>query len=254
MENRVRDAWRQNQCAINGWLCVPSAFSAELMMQTECDSLCIDLQHGLIDYRDAVVMMQAMDVRRVSPLVRVPWNEPGIIMKCLDAGAIGIVCPMVNTRADAEQFVSACRYPPLGIRSSGPVRAQLVYGDEYQADANTGVIAFAQIETAQALDNLESILAVPGLDAVYIGSSDLAISMGYVPGIERSEPQLLEAIDHILERSKYHRVRAAIHCSGPAHAKRMMGKGFDLVTALTDSRLILQGGKQAMAELRSQGQ
>jgi len=177
-ENKLRTIWKQGGCVINGWLSVPSSFSAEVMAHTGWDSLCIDTQHGMIDFQTAFSMMQAISTTGVTPIVRVPWNEPAAIMKCLDAGAFGVICPMINTRADAERLVATCRYPPAGFRSCGPTRAALYGGGDYQAKANETIVVFAMIETAEAVANLDSILSTPGLDAIFIGPNDLAISMG----------------------------------------------------------------------------
>ena len=129
-----------------------------------------------------VQCFQAMGRHPVTPLVRVPWNEPGIVGKVLDGGAMGVICPMVNTRAEAEAFVAACRYPPAGQRSNGPIRAAM-YGEAgiYQKTANDEILVIPMIETQEALDNLEAILDVPGIDMIYIGPSDLGFSLGLPP-------------------------------------------------------------------------
>ena len=139
--NRLRDN-RAKQCgSINGWLAIPHAFSAETMAHQGWDSLTLDMQHGLIDYAAAVNMLTAIASTDTAALVRVPWLDPGIIMRMLDAGAGGIICPMVNSAADAERFVSAMRYPPLGQRSFGPIRALLHYGADYAEHANRDTLA-----------------------------------------------------------------------------------------------------------------
>ncbi|MCH7735699.1 MAG: hypothetical protein IH961_10865 [Chloroflexi bacterium] len=167
-QNRLREIWGGGGHSINGWLGIPSSYSAEVMAHQGWDSLVVDLQHGVVDYQTAVTMLQAVSTTDVVPMARVPWLEPGIIMKMLDAGCYGIICPMVNTRAEAEAFVGACRYAPDGYRSYGPVRATLYAGADYQANANATVLALAMIETAKALENLDEIVSVPGLDGVYI--------------------------------------------------------------------------------------
>jgi len=164
-ENRIKRLWEEGKAALNGWLAIPNVFSAETMAHAGCDALTIDMQHGVVDYGPAVSMLTAISTTSVAPVVRVPWLDPGIVMKMLDAGAYGIICPMVNTRADAERFVSAMRYPPRGSRSFGPIRAVLHAGADYPQHANETVIAFAMIETRQALDNLDEILSVVGLEA-----------------------------------------------------------------------------------------
>ncbi len=163
--NNIRAVWERGECVVNGWLAIPSAFSAEVMAHCGWDSLCVDIQHGMVDYQTATTMMQAISTTSVTPIVRVPWNDPAIIMKCLDAGAYGIVCPMINSVEDALRFAGACRYPPMGYRSLGPIRAQLYGGSDYAAKANEEIVAFAMIETTPGLENLDSILKVEGLMA-----------------------------------------------------------------------------------------
>jgi len=158
-ENPLRRIWAEGRAAVNGWLAIPSSFSAETMAHQGWDSLTVDMQHGVVDYQTAVTMLAAISTTDVTPLVRVPWLDPGIIMKMLDAGAYGVICPMVNTVADAETLVGACRYPPAGRRSFGPIRALLYAGADYPKHANETVIAFAMIETQEALDNLDQQIA-----------------------------------------------------------------------------------------------
>jgi 4-hydroxy-2-oxoheptanedioate aldolase len=188
-ENRLRTLWAQDQAAVNGWLAVPNAFSAEVMAHQGWDTLTIDLQHGVIDYAAMVGMLQAISTTPTVPIVRVPWLEPGIVMKALDAGAYGVIAPMVNTREDAQKLVAWTHYAPQGTRSFGPVRALLYGGADYPAQANRTIVAFAMIETAQALDNLDAILSVEGLDAVYIGPSDLSLALGCKPVFDDVEPR-----------------------------------------------------------------
>ncbi|MEO5772370.1 MAG: aldolase/citrate lyase family protein, partial [Burkholderiaceae bacterium] len=162
-ENRLRTLWQNDQAAVNGWLAIPNSFSAEVMAHQGWDTLTIDLQHGVIEYAAMVPMLQAISTTPTVPIVRVPWLEPGIIMKSLDAGAYGLICPMVNSREDAQKFVAWSSYAPKGTRSFGPIRALLYGGADYAAEANDTVVRFAMIETAQALENLDAILSVEGL-------------------------------------------------------------------------------------------
>src|SRR4029450_8382737 len=182
--NRLRTLWQTGGAAVNGWLAIPNGFSAETMAQQGWDTLTIDLQHGVVDYQAMVGMLQAISTTSVVPVWRVPWLEPGILMKTLDAGAYAVICPMVNTREDAQRLVAYTHYAPQGTRSFGPVRATLYGGADYFQHANRTIVTFAMIETGQALDNLDSILSVGGLDAVYIGPSDLSISLGCKPSFD----------------------------------------------------------------------
>lgn len=250
-ENRIRTLWRQDKAVVNGWLGIPCGFSAEIMAHQGWDSLTIDLQHGLVGYSDALPMLQAISTTETVPLARVPWLEPGIVMKMLDAGCYGIICPMINTRADAESLVSACRYAPLGRRSFGPARALLYAGADYQTHANETVLAIAMIETKEALDNLDAIMSTPGLDGIYVGPSDLGLSLGYTPTLDPSEPRVIEAIETILASARKHGVGPGIHCGSTAGAKRMIELGFRLVTIQSDTRFLASTAKQAVDEMRT---
>lgn len=250
-ENKLRTIWKQGGCVVNGWLAVPSSFCAEVMAHTGWDSLCIDIQHGMVDFQTAISMMQAISTTSVTPIVRVPWNEPGIIMKCLDAGAYGVICPMINTRADAERLVATCHYPPAGFRSCGPTRAALYGGSDYLAKANETIVAFAMIETAEALANVDSILGTPGLDAIFIGPNDLAISMGLPNSLDPTESKVADAITQILAACKRHGVKAGIHTGSAANAKAMIAKGFDFVTILSEARILAQAASALVADVKA---
>lgn len=249
--NRLRQIWQEGRTAVNGWLAIANPFSAEVMAHQGWDTLTIDMQHGVVDYAGMVGMLQAISTTETVPLVRVPWLEPGILMKTLDAGAYGVICPMVNSADDAAKLVAYTTYAPRGTRSFGPVRALLYAGQDYPQHADSTVVRFAMIETAQALDNLDAILAVEGLDAVYIGPSDLSLALGCAPTFDEVEPPVAQAIDHILARAKAHGVRAAVHNGTPAYARARAAKGFDLVTVSSDARLMAAGAQQLLAAMRA---
>jgi 4-hydroxy-2-oxoheptanedioate aldolase len=251
--NRLRTLWKQDQAAVNGWLAVPNSFSAEVMAHQGWDTLTIDLQHGVIDYAAMVTMLQAISTTPTVPVVRVPWLEPGIIMKSLDAGAYAVICPMVNTREDAQKLVAWTHYAPRGTRSFGPVRASMYGGPDYPQHANDTIVAFAMIETAQALDNLDAILSVEGLDAVYIGPSDLSLALGCKPDFDHPEPKAAQAIEHILDRAKAHGVVAGIHNGVPEVALARAAKGFRFVTVSSDARLMAAGSQQILSAMRAPG-
>ncbi len=249
--NALRTLWNQGRAAVNGWLAIPDSFSAETMAHQGWDSLTIDLQHGVVDYPAMVCMLQAISTTPVVPVVRVPWLEPGILMKALDAGAYGVICPMINTREDAQRLVAFTHYAPRGTRSFGPIRASLYGGADYPRHADDTIVAFAMIETAQALDNLDAILSVEGLDAIYIGPSDLSLSLGCKPEFDAVEPKAAEAIDHILERARAHGVVAGIHNGTPEVALARVAKGFQFVTVGSDVRLIAAGAQQIVRAMRA---
>ncbi|MCY1210569.1 5-keto-4-deoxy-D-glucarate aldolase [compost metagenome] len=250
-ENRIRKMWAAGQAVVNGWLSIPSAFAAETMAHQGWDSLTIDLQHGALDYADALALLTAISTTDTVPVVRVPWNEPGILMKVLDAGAYGVICPMVNNRADAERLVAATRYPPLGTRSFGPIRGLLYGGADYAQHANGTVVVLAMIETRQGLENLDEILSVDGLDGVYIGPSDLSLALGCRPAFDDVDPPVAQAIEHVVARARAHGRVAGIHNGAPAAALRRIGQGFGFVTVSSDARLMAAGAQQVMAEMRA---
>jgi len=249
-ENRLRKIWAAGGAAINGWCAIPHAFAAETMAHQGWDSLTIDIQHGVVDYQAAVNMMTAISTTDTVPMVRVPWLEPGILMKVLDGGAYAVICPMINTREDAERLVAYTHYPPKGTRSFGPIRGLLYGGPDYPKYANETIVVFAMIETRQGLDNLEEILKVPGLDAVYIGPSDLSLALGCTPTFDDVDKPAAEAIDYVLAKAKEHGVVAGIHNGTPEFALRRIEKGFQFVTIASDARLIASGSQQVLGKMR----
>ena len=248
--NGVREIWASGKAVVNSWLGLPNSFSAEVMAHMGFDSLVVDMQHGMIDYTMMVPMLQAISTTNTVPLVRVPWNDPAHIQKALDAGAYGIICPMVNNQAEAEKFVSSMRYAPLGSRSSGPIRASIYGGADYHAKANDIVVALGMIETAEAMANLDEIMSVKGLDAIYVGPSDLSISHGYPPGGDKPDQWMMDALGKILDACKRHKVQPGIHCGAPAYAKKMIEMGFTFVTVGGDNRFMTMGAQACVAEMK----
>lgn len=245
--NGIRQVWSSGNAALNGWLSIANPFSAEIMAEQGYDALTIDLQHGLVGYETATMMLQTMRASGVTPMVRVPWLDAGHIMKALDAGAYGIICPMINTGEDAAQFVSYMRYPPHGVRSFGPTRAVFSAGADYGQNADRETICLAMIETAEAMQNLDAIVSTPGLDGVYIGPADLTLGLTgkkYRTGFDREEPEMVEAIKRIAAAAKNAGIRSALHCGSHEYAAKAVSWGFDLVTVLNDVRL-MAGAAQA---------
>ena len=250
-QQTLRNCWSKGKGAINAWCSIPSAVTAEMMSMSDFDSVTIDMQHGLVDYQIALNMLQVISGSGKTPMVRVPWNEPGIIMKSLDAGALGIICPMINTPEDAISFVGATRYAPVGYRSSGPTRALMVHGPLYHDEANEKIISFAMIETVEALENVEKIAATDGLTGIYIGPSDLSISMGFKPGLDRVEPEMIDAIKKIESACKDNDIKVGIHCLSPSYLKDKLSNGYDLATLASDVRIYAEGISNKMKEARS---
>ncbi len=248
-KNKLKQIWKEGGAAVNGWLNISSSWSAEVMAHAGYDSLVVDFQHGYHTVGDAVQMYQAMSATRVTPMARVPWNDPIYIQRLLDAGAMGIICPMVNTGEECERFVSSTRYFPDGIRSSGPTRPNLVMGSDYVQWANEEIIAMAMIETATALENLDDILSVKGLDAIYIGPGDLGMTL-CVEGRDTTDPIQLAAYDKILAACKQHGIVAGLHTGSAEYARKMVALGFQFVTINTDSGLLLKMAQQTLSQFR----
>ena len=249
-ENKVKSIWKAGGAVVNGWLGIPSSVSAENMAHAGWDSLVIDMQHGLVDYSSAVPMLQAISTTDTVPMARVPWNLPDLMMKTLDAGAYGIICPMINTRKECEEFVANCRYAPVGRRSFGPTRAIWYSGADYAKHANDTLITMAMIETQQAMDNLDEILTTPHLDAIYVGPADLGLSLVGIAAADPTHETTVAAIRKIVEACKRHNVVAGIHCFAPAYAKEMIKLGYQFVTLASDNALLANMAKQTVAQMR----
>ena len=250
-KNKIKQMMKDGKSVINGWLQIPSTVSAEVMAHQGWDSLTIDMQHGLVDYTNALPMLQTISTTDVTPLARVNWNEPGQIMKILDAGCYGIICPMVSNRNEAEKFVQACMYPPKGYRSFGPVRGLIYGGGDYANHANEEMLKIAMIETKESLEKLDEIMSTPGLDGIYIGPADLSLAIGETPGFDRPEStKVYSEILKILEHAKKNNIFAGIHNATPEYALKMLEKGFDMVTIGADQRFISSGAKNVVEKIK----
>ncbi len=254
IKNKLKQLWADGKPTINGWLSIGNPFVAEIVAAQGYDSIGIDLQHGAVDYQTALAMLQAMRASGIVPIVRVPWLEPGIIMKALDAGAYGVICPMVNTAQQAAEFVNYLRYPPLGSRSFGPTRANFSAGANYAAEANGEILAFAMVETAEAMDNLDAIAATPGLDGIYVGPADLTFSLAQgrlAPAFDREEPEMVEALQKIVAACRKAGIRAALHCGTPDYAARAVEWGFDMTTVSNDVRMLAGAAEASVKKFRA---
>ena len=236
---------------INGWCSIPSTVTVEAMAHQGWDSLTIDMQHGLIDYSNALPMLQTISSTEVTPLARVNWNEPGQIMKILDAGCYGIICPMVSNRKQAEKFVQACLYPSKGYRSFGPIRGLLYGGADYAKQADNEILKLAMIETKEAINKLDEILDTPNLDGIYIGPADLSLAIGEEPGFDKQEnTKAFKEIIRILEAAKKRNLLAGIHNGTVEYAKKMISIGFNLVTIGSDQRFMSAGAKNSIEKIK----
>ena len=251
---RLRECWNSGRCAINGWANLGSPFAVEILASEPFDSITVDMQHGAVDSHSALGALLALGGHDATPLVRIPWLDPAAAMRALDWGAHGLICPMVNTREDAEKLVSYVRYPPQGIRSSGPTRAAVSAWPDYNRRANDEVICLAMVETAEAMRNLEAIVSVPGLDGVYIGPSDLTISMteGRLPaGVDRTEPEMMKEIRRIRDACHEAGIRVGIHCGASEYTVAMIQEGYDLVTISSDTGLLREAIRSAIVAPRA---
>jgi 4-hydroxy-2-oxoheptanedioate aldolase len=242
----------QRQVVYGGWCMIPSAFAAEIMSAAGCDWLCIDLQHGLIDEHAMRTMVQAAAIRDTPVLVRVPWNEPGAIMRALDAGAEGVIVPMVNTAAEARAAAGASRYPPLGYRSWGPLRSGMAQHGFNPALGNEQVLCLVMIETHEAVENVDEILDVPGVDGVFVGPNDLAIShSGANDGAGRSSRDV-EMIGRVAKACERKGLVAGISCTGPEDAHRWNEVGYWMLGLPSDAGLLGNAMARQLASARAE--
>ena len=233
-KNLVKELLMENKVALGTWLALGSPIVAEIISSIGFDWVVIDTEHASIDIETTQSMIQAMSGTATVPMVRVSWNDPALIKRALDAGAYGLVIPMVNTKEEAARAVQASRYPPMGIRSYGGPRVRLYGGDDYFCHANEEIALIVQIEHITAVENIDEILSVEGVDAFFIGPMDLAASMGIKLRLDNPDPRFNEAVDKALEAGKKHNVPGGIFVSGPEAANQRISQGFRLVSLSSD--------------------
>ncbi|SIT49306.1 HpcH/HpaI aldolase/citrate lyase family protein [Paraburkholderia piptadeniae] len=246
----LKEHWARGEPVFGGWAALPCAFGAELMCVPGVDYVCIDQQHGLVEYADMVAMLRAIEGRGVVPVTRVPANVPWIIGKALDAGAQGVVVPMVNNGEEAAAAVAACRYAPKGIRSFGPVRASMVMDTRDISVVGDGVLCFVMVETREAVERIDEIASTPGLDGIYVGPADLALGLGLPPNLDKEEPEHVAAVEKILKACQRHGVVAGIQCGSGKSARKYAERGFGFVTFAKDSNLIPSAMDREVAAAR----
>ncbi|KSV75205.1 hypothetical protein N185_17650 [Sinorhizobium sp. GW3] len=248
--NRIRALWNSDQPAVCNWLQIPATIHAEALAGCGWDGIVIDLQHSPIDITKAMDMIVAIEKGGAEPLVRLQSNNAAEIMKLLDLGAYGVIAPMVETQEQAKAFASAIHYPPSGTRSFGPRRPLLRYGAGYLQQASASIVALAMIETRLGLENLEAILAVDGLDGVFIGPADLALALGCEARPDSNDPIVVEAISEIRSRTRMAGKRIGIYCASAGFARAKLDEGFDLVTMAPDLPALISASRSALAEVR----
>jgi len=241
---RLAGLWEQDRAAFGLWSSTRDAAVAELMAAGPFDYVCVDLQHGHATYSDLPGLLQAMRAADRAPLARVPWNDPASIMRALDVGACGVIVPMVNSAVEAAAAAAACRYPPHGARSWGPMWASVRDdGAPAPLEQDAAVLCLVMVETRAAVDALDEIVRVPGVDGVYIGPNDLALGCGFDRATYRDSPAVDELIEGIVTTCREAGVVAGLHCSDPEMAAHWAGRGVRLLTAGQD--LALLGGAVA---------
>ena len=250
MKNNLLKILESNLPIINTWLSLSNSFTAEAFGKMGWDSITIDMQHGQSDYQSSIPILQSLSSSNSVPMVRVPWSEPGIIMKMLDLGVLGIIAPMINTKEDCEKFVSYCYYPPIGQRSFGPMRAQVAYGSDYYQHANINIVSLAMVETKEAVENLDAILSVPNLTGIYIGPADMSSSYGLQPKFDVREDPVFSNIKMIAKKAKEKGKIAGIHNGSVKYMKEMMEYGFQFTTLLSDFRMMTSHAESLLKELK----
>lgn len=248
--NPLKAAWNEGRAAYGLWSVVPGSVGAEILAEAGADYVCVDQQHGVIDYDSMVPMFQAIRAGEAVPITRVLANDPFLIMKALDAGAWAVIVPLVGSAGDAARAVSACRYPPRGMRSYGPIRAAGVIGSRDPEVLAGEVLCLVMVETREALDRVEEIAATPGLDGIYIGPSDLALSLGLPPTLEVTQREHVEAVRRVWEACHEHGIAAGIHAPSGEWARRPAEAGFDMVTVATDASLLREAALRELAAAR----
>lgn len=241
--NRVKQLWREGVPVVAGWCSTADPYTAEVMARGGFDALILDMQHGMAIGPDrAASWLQVVGQNPdVTPMVRVPWNEPAFIQWVLDAGAMGVIIPMVNNLDDARKAVGACRYPPIGYRSNGPNRARYVNGVDYFERANEEVICLAMMETVEAIESIDKIAKLPGLDGYYIGPTDLAISMDVKPAFDVKDARHVAGVQKVVDVAKANGQVAGIHVGTVEEGVRRFKQGFNLMPICSDIWILAAG-------------
>lgn len=248
-QNPLLDAWTRGEATLGVWCSIASSFTAEEASSLDFDYACVDLQHGVVDYSAMVPMLQAIGLHGTVPVVRVSWPEPWLIMQVLDAGALGVVVPLIETAEQATRAVAACRYPPAGNRSFGPTRAAIAHSTADPTELSR-VACVLMVETERGVANLEEIAGVPGVDAIYIGPSDLALALGLPPRPNGPLDEHEAMIEHIRTTCERHGVVAGIHCASGSVARTRVEQGFSMVTVGSDAALLVAALRSELAEAR----
>jgi len=246
----VRACWSAGETAFAAWLTLDSPAAAAAVASAGFDAVVVDLQHGHATLDGLPHLLAAIQSTQALPFVRAAWNHPADLMRALDLGARGVICPMVGSRAEAETFVAACRYPPVGTRSYGPIHGAFGRGHEQITAANDAVLLFAMIETADGFANLEEIAATPGLDGLFVGPADLSLGIGLDTFADLGDPVLLTVLDAIVAAATAHELMPGIHAPSPSNAAAMAERGFRFVSSAVDEDLLRDAAEGAVRAAR----
>ncbi|MCH2416734.1 MAG: aldolase/citrate lyase family protein [Acidimicrobiales bacterium] len=247
---KLPEKFTSDDTAFGCWLKVPSSVTAEVAALSGFDYVCIDMQHGFSDRNDLIPMLQAIQPHSPRAIVRVPSNEPSVIGWALDAGATGVIVPLVNSAEEAEKAVKACLYPSKGNRSMGPTRAERVFGEEYVQGVENSIQCLPMIETLDALNNLESILSVDGVDSIYVGPSDLSVNLGLPKGNNDGNPKFDEALEMIVSSCEKYNVVPGIHANSSLADIRQQ-QGFRILTVVEDDGAMSTGFGEVFNQMKS---
>lgn len=245
---RLREQWALGEVTLGGWMLSADGLVAATVGALGFDYVGVDVQHGAATQTTAPGLIAALG-QRTTPLVRVSENRAAVIGAALDGGALGVIVPLVETAAEARAAVAACRYPPDGLRSFGPAHARLMWGSDYGSVANDLVACIPMIETSLGVKNVDEIMAVPGVDAVYVGPADLSLSLGLAPLLDQAEPTFTEALTTITAAARRHGVIAGVHASA-ALAPRRLEQGFSMITVCVDHALLGEALRSTLAVAR----
>jgi 4-hydroxy-2-oxoheptanedioate aldolase len=248
--NLSKQRARDGHLALGTMCNAASPMLGEWLGHSGYDFVVVDLQHGENNLDSVQVMLQALSCTPATPVVRVPANVPMYIQRVLDLGAYGIIVPLVNTREEAEAAVASVRYAPRGARSFGPLRGAMYGGPDYFSKSADELLTLVMIETAQGLANVREIVAVDGVDGVFVGPSDLNISLGHSPEAPAIDEATERAIGTILAATQAAGKIPGVHAFSLDDAKRRAAQGFRYMTVLADTRMLRASATQILGALR----
>jgi 4-hydroxy-2-oxoheptanedioate aldolase len=249
----VRARWEAGETAFAAWLSLESPAAAAAVASAGFDAVVVDLQHGHATLADLPGLSATLESSPAVPFVRAAWNHPADLMRSLDLGFRGVICPMVGSRAEAEAFVAACRYPPVGTRSYGPIDGAFGRGRDHTRASEETILLFAMIETAEGLANLDEIASTPGLDGLFVGPADLSLGMGLDTFADLTDAALLAALDSVIAVALDRDLVPGIHAPSSSDAAAMARRGFRFVSCAADEDLLREAADVALRETRGPG-